>query len=119
MLLRAAVVGILAGVCVCASSQAEEVKRDEIYSPYVVGENATQVFWGDTHLHTSYSADAGMVGNTLGPDVAYRFALGHEITTSSGLSLPRFRRHTISHESAVGVCHDEANTTNIYEGVQV
>ena len=34
------------------------------------------------------------------------------------VSLPRFRRHTIPHESAVGVCHDEANTTNIYEGIQ-
>jgi hypothetical protein len=84
MLLRAAVVGFLATVCLCGPLQAEEAKRDEIYSPYVVGENATQVYWGDTHLHTSNSADAGMVVNTLGPEVAYRFALGHEITTSSG-----------------------------------
>jgi hypothetical protein len=50
----------------------------------VVKENASRVYWGDTHLHTSYSADAGMIGNTLGPEVAYRFALGHEIKTSSG-----------------------------------
>ncbi len=35
-----------------------------------------------------------------------------------GVTLPRFRRHTIPHESAVGVCHDEANTTNIFEGIQ-
>ena len=54
------------------------------YSPFVIKETAQQVYWGDTHLHTSYSADAGMVGNTLGPEQAYRFALGHEITTSSG-----------------------------------
>jgi len=59
-------------------------KSDVVYSPYVVKKNASRVYWGDTHLHTSYSADAGMVGNTLGPDVAYRFALGHEIKTSSG-----------------------------------
>ena len=64
--------------------QAGNTKSDDTYSPFVIGENASQVYWGDTHLHTSYSADAGMIGNTLGPEQAYRFALGHEITTSSG-----------------------------------
>ena len=54
------------------------------YSPFVNRDTAQQVYWGDTHLHTSYSADAGMIGNTLGPEQAYRFALGHVITTSSG-----------------------------------
>ena len=46
------------------------------YSPYPEQEYANQVFFGDTHLHTSYSADAGMIGNSLGPEQAYRFALG-------------------------------------------
>jgi hypothetical protein len=76
--------GCLATVGLISALHAGEVKSDNIYSPYVVGENATQVYWGDTHLHTSYSADAGMIGNTLGPEVAYRFALGHEIKTNSG-----------------------------------
>ena len=67
-----------------ASDNVENTKTDKIYSPFVVGENATQVYWGDTHLHTSYSADAGMVGNKIGLEDAYRFALGHEINTSSG-----------------------------------
>jgi hypothetical protein len=40
-----------------------------------------------------------------------QFAMG-------SMSLPRFRRHTIPHKSAVGVCHEEANTANIYEGIQ-
>ena len=54
------------------------------YSPWVVEETNTRVYWGDTHLHTSFSADAGMIGNTLGPEQAYRFAKGQEITTSTG-----------------------------------
>jgi hypothetical protein len=45
---------------------------------------AEGVYWGDTHLHTSYSTDAGMMGNTLGPEEAYRFALGEEVVASHG-----------------------------------
>lgn len=61
----------------------------KIYSPYVqrtmIDANFSEgVYWGDTHLHTSLSTDAGMIGNTLGPEEAYRFALGEEIVTSSG-----------------------------------
>src|SRR5512137_1024364 len=44
------------------------------YSPYPEQNFPNRVFFGDTHLHTSYSTDAGLVGNTLGPDEAYRFA---------------------------------------------
>ncbi len=37
----------------------------------------TQLYWGDTHLHSSYSVDAYSTGNYKGdPDMAYRFAKG-------------------------------------------
>ena len=55
------------------------------YSPYPEANFPNQVFFGDTHLHTSYSADAGMIGNTLGPDEAYRFAKGEVVTSSTGV----------------------------------
>ena len=42
------------------------------------------MFFGDTHLHTSMSMDAGAFGNRLGVEEAYRFARGEEITASSG-----------------------------------
>jgi Protein of unknown function (DUF3604) len=54
------------------------------YSPYPEKSFPNRVYFGDTHLHTSYSADAGMVGCTLGPDEAYRFAKGETVTSSSG-----------------------------------
>ena len=57
-------------------------KRD--YSPFVDQHYPDRVFWGDTHLHTSNSPDAGLVGNTLGPEEAYRFARGEEVTSSTG-----------------------------------
>ncbi len=61
----------------------------EIYSPYVErtvadANFAEGVYWGDTHLHTSYSTDAGMMGNKLGPAEAFRFARGEEVLTSHG-----------------------------------
>ncbi|NIQ75507.1 MAG: DUF3604 domain-containing protein, partial [Gammaproteobacteria bacterium] len=48
------------------------------YSPFVNQSYPDAVYWGETHLHTSYSWDAGLVGNTLKPDSAYRFAKGEQ-----------------------------------------
>ncbi len=43
-------------------------------------EEATQVYWGDTHLHTSYSFDAFMNSNeSADPDTAYRWAKGQPV----------------------------------------
>jgi len=55
------------------------------YSPYPQQNFPNRVYFGDTHLHTSYSTDAGMIGCTRGPDEAYRFALGDTVTSSTGL----------------------------------
>ena len=61
------------------------------YSPYASGTAATRVFWGDTHLHTSFSMDAGAFGNRLGLDAAYRLARGEEVesTTAGRVRLAR------------------------------
>jgi hypothetical protein len=59
-------------------------QKEPIYSPYVGQSHPDRVYWGDSHLHTSYSWDAGLVGNTLGPDEAYRFAKGQQVMASSG-----------------------------------
>jgi len=40
--------------------------------------------WGDTHLHTDISMDAGAFGNRLGLDEAYRFARGDEVVSTTG-----------------------------------
>lgn len=54
------------------------------YSPHVERNFPAQLLFGDTHLHTSFSYDAGMVGDKLGPDEAYRFAKGEVVTASFG-----------------------------------
>jgi len=57
------------------------------YSPYAGRNFPTQVFWGDTHLHTGMSMDAGAFGARLSPEDAYRFARGEELTSSTGLQV--------------------------------
>ena len=43
------------------------------------------VFFGETHLHTSWSFDAYVFGNTLtGPEEAYQFAMGKPIRHPAG-----------------------------------
>lgn len=54
------------------------------YSPYVGHNYPVQPLWGDTHLHTAFSMDAGAFGARLTPQDAYRFARGEQITSSTG-----------------------------------
>ena len=82
---------ILPGVTLAQTGvNADILERPKIYSPYVErtasdANLAEGVYWGDTHLHTNYSTDSGMLGNTLGPEEAYRFARGEEVLSAAGL----------------------------------
>lgn len=54
------------------------------YSPWAGRNFPSRPLFGDTHLHTMYSFDAGAFGARLTPDDAYRFAKGEEVMASSG-----------------------------------
>ena len=86
---------------------AEEVLPKKPYSPYAGRTYPTRVFWGDTHLHTSQSFDSVMFGNRLGPEEAYRFARGEEVTSSTGqrvqLSRPLDFLVVADHAESLGV----------------
>ena len=104
---RLVLIGFLAAMSACSSSStpttsgtpaapavaAQSVPADApppsakpvSYSPYPTKDFPDRVYWGDTHLHTSYSTDAGMTGTVLGPDEAYRFARGEQVKSSHGL----------------------------------
>jgi hypothetical protein len=58
--------------------------RTEPYSPYAQRNFPNRPFWGDTHLHTAISFDAGAFGARLLPPDAYRFAKGEEVISSTG-----------------------------------
>src|SRR4051812_37529837 len=77
------------------------------YSPYAGRNFPTRPFFGDTHLHTSLSVDAGAFGARLGPVEAYRFAKGEEIVSSTGqpvkLSRPLDFLVVADHSDAMGL----------------
>ena len=75
---------VLLASCTLSASVAFATDKKE-YSPYLNDTFPNQVFFGDTHVHTSYSVDAGLFGDTLGPDTAYRFAKGEEVVSSLGV----------------------------------
>ncbi|MCZ6666512.1 MAG: DUF3604 domain-containing protein, partial [Gammaproteobacteria bacterium] len=56
--------------------------KQDHYSPYAGRNFPTRVFWGDTHVHTGLSMDAGAFGARLQPADAYQFARGNEVTSS-------------------------------------
>ena len=96
-------IALVAGISVLAAAawaqmpvppDAKRVLSDDYegtsYSPYAArelgdGEAPSRLLWGDTHLHTAMSMDAGAFGNRLGIAEAYRFARGEEIVSSTGM----------------------------------
>ncbi len=57
----------------------------EDYSPYAGEDFPRNVYFGDTHVHSSWSADAGNMGNRrIGPDEVYRFTRGETVTSHNG-----------------------------------
>lgn len=86
---RLLVIGLTAAIAFATVAVAQDThtmpKPGVKYSPYPGEDFPNQVFYGDTHLHTGYSTDAGMVGCTLGPEDAYRFARGETVISSHGL----------------------------------
>ena len=54
------------------------------YSPYADRKFPTRPLFGDTHLHTGLSLDAGIFGARLRPRDAYRFARGERVKASRG-----------------------------------
>lgn len=67
-------------------------ETDIEYSPNINKSFPQRVYWGDTHLHTTYSPDAGIIGNfNLGPSDAYEFARGAQVKANNGMQVKLIR----------------------------
>jgi hypothetical protein len=58
--------------------------KGKSYSPYAKRDFPSRPLWGDSHVHTGISFDAGAGGCLLLPEDAYRFAKGEEVVSSNG-----------------------------------
>ncbi len=65
-------------------AKAGEAFKKRPYSPYAERKFPMKPLFGDTHLHTGFSMDAGAFGCRLTPRDAYKFARGEQVMASSG-----------------------------------
>ncbi len=83
------------------------------YSPYAQRSFPSRVYWGETHLHTGLSLDAGLFGCILDHEDAYRLARGEEIKSSTGLPVKLGRPHDwlviTDHSDMMGIATDIQN----------
>jgi hypothetical protein len=91
----------------------ESLYPGKAYSPWAERSFPSQVFWGETHLHTGLSLDAGLFGNTTGHDTAYRLARGEQVVSSTGqplkLSRPLDFLVITDHSDMMGIATDIQN----------
>ncbi|MBF6024021.1 DUF3604 domain-containing protein [Lysobacter niastensis] len=103
---------LLAGCSRKQPEQAAAPAAPEAAAPAAVAtaDYPTRVFFGDTHLHTGMSLDAGAAGALLLPADAYRFAKGEEVTGASGqkarLSRPLDFLVVSDHSDQMGLISD-------------
>jgi hypothetical protein len=95
-----AILGLLLGAVAAAQEQSRGPTLSDIgeiqpadpskfykkpgYSPYAGKHYPERPYFGDEHVHTGWSVDAGMSGATLTPVEATRFARGEEVVSTSG-----------------------------------
>lgn len=83
------------GLLLAANAQSDTsnqpaVDERNLYSA-PVRERHTNLYWGDTHLHTRLSADAYTMHTRLSREDAFRFARGESVTADNGMQA-RLRR---------------------------
>ncbi len=90
-----------------------EAYTGKAYSPYAGRNFPERPLWGDSHLHTALSMDAGLFGNRLPPTEAYRLARGEEVISSTGqplrLSRPLDWLVIADHSDGMGLVGDIAS----------
>ena len=93
-----------------SKEQLSKLYTGKAYSPFAKRTFPERPLWGEHHLHTSLSMDAGGFGNRVGLRDAYRLARGEEITASSGqpirLGRPLDWLAITDHSDGMGLVND-------------
>ena len=80
---------LLCALLVTSTAYAEEAKQP--FSPYADRAYPTKLLFGEQHIHTALSADAGGGGTKLLPRDLYRFARGEQILSNTNQPVKRNR----------------------------
>ena len=119
-LFSSAALAVLAALAASAAAQ-DAINPDGLpdvipgrpYSPYADRAFPENVYFGDTHVHTGLSADAGGGGTILMPRDSYRFARGEQVTSNTGqpvkLSRPFDFYMITDHSDGMGLITDIKN----------
>lgn len=108
--------------CIIAAGQnalaSQTTEVDKKYSPHANNTQPNNVYWGDSHLHTGLSLDAGLFGNTVSIDDAYRLARGEQINSAKGIPVKLARPLdwliVTDHTDLMGIAADiQSGTDNI------
>lgn len=115
-------VKVVSLACILASGQnalaSQTTEADKQYSPHANNTQPNNVYWGDSHLHTGLSLDAGLFGNTVSIDDAYRLARGEQINSAKGIPVKLARPLdwliVTDHSDLMGIATDiQKGTDNI------
>ena len=94
--------------------------QDEVLvrEPVVASDPERRAFFGDLHVHTTYSFDAYAMGTLATPHDAYRFAKGEAIEHAAGFELqleqPLDFYAVTDHAMFLGVAAEAADTTTVF-----
>jgi hypothetical protein len=66
------------------TADADDLAEEKVYSPYANRAYPDQVFFGDTHVHSNLSPDAGLIGTVLTPAEVFAVSSGETIRSNSG-----------------------------------
>jgi len=80
---------LLSALLVSSMSYAEETKQ--LFSPYANRAYPTKLLFGEQHIHSALSADAGGGGTKLLPRDLYRFARGEQVMSNTNQPVKRNR----------------------------
>ena len=120
VMLKNKIVKAVSLACILAAGQnalaTQTTEADKKYSPHANNTQPNNVYWGDSHLHTGLSLDAGLFGNTVSIDDAYRLARGEQINSAKGIPVKLARPLdwliVTDHSDLMGIATDIQNGTD-------
>jgi len=109
-ILLSSLFGISSAVAMDATHANPDAFKGKTYSPYANKGFPSKVLFGDVHVHTGLSADAGGGGTRLLPRDAYRFARGEQLISNTGqpvrISQPYDFMAVADHTDGMGMITD-------------